>query len=222
MNILEPINNSFEYLRKLEKKVANSIPTSPQKAIHLSIATLTKLTNVSNPAVNRFCCRMETKGFPDFRLRLAQNLINRTSYVSRLLDPDDTYIPFRQKIAESVIIELGILKDNLNTSSINRAIALFTHAKKMVFFGLGCLVAVAHDKMGKFLPFNITVIYFDNVIIQRLYCINFRDSEVVNFISHTGHTNNLIELVKLAKDNDAVVIAITTSNSIVGKILAIT
>ncbi|WGO82477.1 SIS domain-containing protein [Arsenophonus apicola] len=222
MNILEPINNSFEYLRKLEKKVANSILTSPQKAIHLSIATLTKLTNVSTPAVNRFCCRMETKSFPDFRSQLTQNLINRTSYVSRLLDPNDTYIPYRQKIAESVIIELGILKDNLNTSSINRAIALLTHAKKMVFFGLGCLVAVAHDKMGKFLPFNITVFYFDNVIIQRLYCINCRDSNVVIFISHTGHINNLIELVILAKDNDAVVIAINTSNSIVGKILAIT
>lgn len=222
MNILEQINNSFGYLRKLEKKVANSIITSPQKVIHLSIATLAKLTSVSKPAVNRFYSSMEIKGFSDFRLRLAQSLTNRTSYGGNLLVEDNTSISYRQKMVESAITESDILKDKLNTSSINRAIDLLIHAKKIVFFALGYLVPVAYDEISKFFPFNIPVIYFDDVMIQRIYCIYCRDSTVVVFISHVGRTNNLIKQTKLAKDNDAVVIAITTSNSIEGKILAIT
>ncbi|WP_290608344.1 hypothetical protein [Arsenophonus sp. ENCA] len=66
MNTLEQINNNFEYFSKSEKKVANSILESLQKAIHLCIASLAKLANVSEHPVNRFCRRIDTKGFPDF------------------------------------------------------------------------------------------------------------------------------------------------------------
>ena len=51
---------------KSEKKVAEVILSKPQSAIHSSIATLAKLSNVSEPTVNRFCRRLDTKGYPDF------------------------------------------------------------------------------------------------------------------------------------------------------------
>ncbi len=56
----------------------------PQNAIHLSIATLAQLADVSEPTVNRFCRKMDTKGFPDFKLRLAQNLANGTPILTAI------------------------------------------------------------------------------------------------------------------------------------------
>lgn len=58
---------------------------SPQTAIHSSIATLAKMADVSEPTVNRFCRRLDTKGFPDFKLHLAQSLANGTPYVTVML-----------------------------------------------------------------------------------------------------------------------------------------
>lgn len=172
MNTLEQINNNFEYFSKSEKKVANSILESLQKAIHLCIATLAKLANASEPTVNCFCHRIDTKGFPDFQLQLAQSFCNGTSYINRLVDQDDSVSCHRQKVFDSAIARLGIVKDNLNTTNINRAIDLLTQANKIAFFGLASSVAVTHGAMSKFFRFYIPVVYFVGVMMQHIYCIN--------------------------------------------------
>lgn len=54
MNILEQMKTSLDFLSKSEKKVAEVILGMPQNAIHLSIATLAQLADVSEPTVNDF------------------------------------------------------------------------------------------------------------------------------------------------------------------------
>ncbi|EDM65259.1 hypothetical protein PE36_04653, partial [Moritella sp. PE36] len=83
MSMLEKIIQNLEIFSKSEKKVADVILESPQSAIHSSIATLAKVADVSEPTVNRFCRRLDTKGYPDFKLHLAQSLANGTPYVNR-------------------------------------------------------------------------------------------------------------------------------------------
>ncbi|VEA39252.1 DNA-binding transcriptional regulator HexR [Salmonella enterica subsp. enterica] len=51
---------------------------------------LAQEANVSEPTVNRFCRSMNTRGFPDFKLHLAQSLANGTPYVNRNVDEDDS------------------------------------------------------------------------------------------------------------------------------------
>lgn len=97
MNTLENIQNSMDLLSKSERKVAEVILASPQTAIHSSIATLAKMANVSEPTVNRFCRRLETKGFPDFKLHLAQSLANGTPYVNRNVEEDDSVAAYTGK-----------------------------------------------------------------------------------------------------------------------------
>lgn len=59
-------------------------------------------------------------------------------------------------------------------------------AKKIAFFGLGSSAAVAHDAMNKFFRFNVPVIYSDDIVLQRMSCMNCDDDDVVVIISHTG------------------------------------
>ncbi|WGL99561.1 hypothetical protein QE177_06745 [Arsenophonus sp. aPb] len=193
MNILEQINNSFEYLRKLEKKVADLVLASPKNTIHLRIATLVKLANVSETTVKRLCRKMETKGFPDFKLRLTQSLLHGTSYVSRLLNPDDTVISHRQKIFESTIAELGIVKDNLNTTRINRAIDLLTQVKKIAFFGLASPAAYTNIYMPMVLrlaQLTLIDVLATGFILRRRQ--NFRDNlKRVKDILHDTYPDKL-------------------------------
>ncbi|MEX7623774.1 MurR/RpiR family transcriptional regulator [Serratia marcescens] len=213
MNTLDKIQSHLELLSKSERKVAEVILASPQTAIHSSIATLARMADVSAPTVNRFCRRLDTKGFPDFKLHLAQSLANGTPYVNRNVEEDDSVDSYTSKIFESVMASLDTVKANLDIAAINRAVDLLTQAKKISFFGLGASAAVAHDAMNKFFRFNIPVVYFDDIVMQRMSCMNSGEGDVVVLISHTGRTKNLVEMAHLARENDATVLAITSRDT---------
>ncbi|GMB63255.1 transcriptional regulator HexR [Pectobacterium parmentieri] len=193
--------------------MAEAILSTPQTAIHSSIATLAKMADVSEPTVNRFCRRLETKGFPDFKLHLAQSLANGTPYVNRNVEEDDSVDAYTSKIFESAMAGLEQVKSSLDVAAVNRAVDLLTQAKKISFFGLGASAAVAHDAMNKFFRFNIPVVYFDDIVMQRMSCMNSSDGDVVVLISHTGRTKSLVEMAQLARENDATVIAITSDGT---------
>ncbi|HAU5647637.1 MurR/RpiR family transcriptional regulator [Serratia nevei] len=213
MNTLDKIQSHLELLSKSERKVAEVILASPQTAIHSSIATLARMADVSEPTVNRFCRRLDTKGFPDFKLHLAQSLANGTPYGNRNVEEDDSVDSYTSKIFESVMASLDTVKANLDIAAINRAVDLLTQAKKISFFGLGASAAVAHDAMNKFFRFNIPVVYFDDIVMQRMSCMNSGEGDVVVLISHTGRTKNLVEMAHLARENDATVLAITSRDT---------
>ncbi|WP_213993947.1 MurR/RpiR family transcriptional regulator [Sodalis sp. dw_96] len=213
MNMLEKINSHMELLSKSERKVAEVILATPQTAIHASIAILARMAAVSEPTVNRFCRRLDTKGYPDFKLQLAQSLANGTPYVNRNVDEDDSVDSYTLKIFESTMASLEQVKTRLDIAAINRAVDLLTQAKKISFFGLGASAAVAHDAMNKFFRFNIPIVYSEDIVMQRMSCMNSSEGDVVVLISHTGRTKMLVDLAQLARENDATVIAVTSPYS---------
>lgn len=212
-NILQLIHENLGTFSKSERKVAEAIMASPQTTIHSSIAVLAKVAKVSEPTVNRFCHRLNTKGFPDFKLHLAQSLANGTPYVHRHVDEMDGAGAYTAKIFESTMAYLEDAKKGIDPLVINRAVEVLTQADKISFFGLGASSSVAHDALNKFLRFNIPVNCFDDIVMQKINCINSKDGDVMVLISHTGRTKTLVEVAELARENNAFVIAITTSGS---------
>ncbi|CAG9001498.1 MAG: HTH-type transcriptional regulator HexR [Candidatus Celerinatantimonas neptuna] len=213
MNTLEKITKNIDSFSKSERKVAEVIIASPQTAIHSSIATLAKMADVSEPTVNRFCRRLDTKGFPDFKLHLAQSLANGTPYVNRHVEEDDGPEAYTAKIFESSIACLEAAKNSLDPVAINRAVDVLTQAKRISFCGLGASASVAQDALNKFFRFNVPVTSFSDVVMMRMSCILSTDEDVVVLISHTGRTKELVDIAKLARENDATVIAMTAKGS---------
>lgn len=217
MNVLEKIINNVNILSKSERKVADVILASPKTAIHSSIATLAKMADVSEPTVNRFCRRLDTKGFPDFKLHLAQSLANGTPYVNRHVDENDGPESYSAKIFESTMAALDNARQCLDINVINRAVDVLTQAKKISFFGLGASASVAFDAQNKFFRFNVPVVCFDDVVMQRMSAINSTEGDVVVCISHTGRTKTLCDIAAIARENNATVIGITAHNSPLSK-----
>ncbi|MGO2509885.1 MurR/RpiR family transcriptional regulator [Vibrio hibernica] len=213
MNTLEKIQKNLDIFSKSERKVAEVIIEAPQTAIHSSIATLAKIADVSEPTVNRFCRRLDTKGFPDFKLHLAQSLANGTPYVNRNVEESDGPEAYTHKIFESTMACLDVAKNTIDPFQINRAVDLLTQAKRISFFGLGASSSVAKDAQNKFIRFNIPISCFDDPLMQRMSCINCSENDVVVLISHTGRTKSQVEIALLAKENGATVIAITAKDS---------
>ncbi|GAC14569.1 MurR/RpiR family transcriptional regulator [Aliiglaciecola lipolytica] len=217
MNILEKITQNKSVFSKSERKVAEIILNNPQTAIHSSIATLAKMSDVSEPTVNRFCRRLDTKGFPDFKLHLAQSLANGTPYVNRHVEENDGPEEYTKKIFESTMASLEVARQSVDINTVNRAVDLLTQAQKISFFGLGASASVAHDALNKFFRFNVPVVYFEDILMQRMSCMNSTEDDVVVLISHTGRTKSLVEIAHIARANDATVLGITSKNSPLAK-----
>jgi RpiR family carbohydrate utilization transcriptional regulator len=217
MNILEKITREKETFSKSEKKVAEVILANPQTAIHSSIATLANMSEVSEPTVNRFCRRLNTKGFPDFKLHLAQSLANGTPYVNRHVDENDGPEQYTNKIFESTMAALDIARQSVDINTVNRVVDLLTQAKHISFFGLGASASVAHDALNKFFRFNVPVMYFEDIVMQRMSTMNSQVGDVIVLISHTGRTKSLVEIAQIARSNDATVVGITAKDSPLGK-----
>ena len=213
MNILDKIQSQLTLLSKSERKVAEVILAEPQETMHSSIAILARRADVSEPTVNRFCRHLETKGFPDFKLHLAQSLAQGTPYVNRHVEESDSVESYTDKIFESSMAGLARVRQGLDINVVNRAVDLLTQARTIAFFGLGSSAAVAHDAMNKFFRFNIPVIYSDDIVVQRMSCMNCNEQDVVVLISHTGRTKNLVQLAQMARENGAAVLAITSEDS---------
>ena len=121
MNMLEKIQANLGIFSQSERKVAQIILAIPAEVIHASIALLAKQADVSEPTVNRFCHRMQTKGFPDFKLQLAQSLANGTPYASRDIDENDSVEVYSGKIFESALAGLERVRSSLDTAKVDRA-----------------------------------------------------------------------------------------------------
>jgi RpiR family carbohydrate utilization transcriptional regulator len=105
-NLLQRLSTQQDQLNRSERKVAKVIAADPQSATRMSIAALAELAQVSEPTVNRMCRSFGLKGYPDFKLELAQSMARGTPYVSQSVNQNDTAAQYTDKIFTSTMASL--------------------------------------------------------------------------------------------------------------------
>lgn len=218
MNLLVQIRDRLESLNKSERKVAQVILRDPNTATRLTIAALAQAASVSEPTVNRFCRNFEAKGYPDFKIQLAQSLAEGTPYVSRSVEPDDTAEQYTDKIFSSTIAALDSSRKEVDAKLVTKAVDYLSQAKQISFFGLGASAAVAMDAQHKFFRFNLPVAHYDDVMMMRMVAAAARTGDVIVVISYTGRTRDLVEVAEIARESGATVVGITSDNSPLAKV----
>ncbi len=106
---------------------------------------------------------------------------------------------------------LDQVRHSLDMSAVNRAVDLLTQAK--IAFSASALSGGRSRRDEQIFRFNVPVIYSDDIVLQRMSCMNCDDDDVVVIISHTGRTKSTVELAQLARENDAMVIALTSAGT---------
>lgn len=220
-NLLEEIYLRRDGLNKSERKVADIIIKDPDAATRYSIAALAQAAEVSEPTVNRFCRTFYTKGYPDFKLQLAQSLASGTPYVSCSVEQNDSVETYTDKIFSSAIAQLDAARQSIKSESINQVVDYLIQAKQVAFFGLGASGPVAMDAQHKFFRFNIPVMAYDDVLMMRMVAASSRIGDVIVMISYTGRTREIVDVANLARKAGAVVIGITSIDSPLAKVCTV-
>lgn len=208
---------TFDSLNKSEKKVAGAIVDDPEAATRSSIAILAKKAGVSEPSVNRFCKRFDTAGFPDFKLKLAQCLVSGVKFVNSNVQLSDNVSKYTPKIFDNAIHDLVAIKNQIDSSIIEKVVDQLLKARRIFFFGLGTSGAVARDAENKFFRFDLPVSFHVDVLTMRMLSAAAKPGDLFFMISHTGRTKAIIDATDDARGNGAIVIGLTTPGSMLAK-----
>ena len=216
-NLLSSINVTVDTLNKSEKKVAGAILDDPEAATRSSIAILAKKAGVSEPSVNRFCKRFGTAGFPDFKLKLAQCLVSGVKFVNSNVQLNDNVSKYTPKIFDNAIHDLVAIKNQIDSSIIEKVVDQLLKARRIFFFGLGTSGAVARDAENKFFRFDLPVSFHVDVLTMRMLSAAAKPGDLFFMISHTGRTTAIIDATDDARGNGAIVVGLTTPGSMLAK-----
>lgn len=212
-NLLERTQSNLNILSKSERKVAEVILLDPATAIQSSIASIAKKANVSEPTVNRFSRSMDCKGFPDFKMKLAQNLATGVPYINSDVEFNDQAVTYANKIFDGTRKALTDAQQTLDPNQIERIVTILSSAKKIEFYGLGGSGSVVMDAQHKFFRLDTPVIAHTDMLMQRMSAAVAGPGDAIVFVSNTGRTKPLIETAKIARNTGAHVIGITAANS---------
>ncbi len=213
-SLLQLMSSDQIRLSKSDKKLAAIIREQPNAVIHKSIASLATEAEVSEPTVNRFCHKLGCDGYPDFKLRLAQEISSNGRLFVENLDRDDSTSMVISKIMTSIQGSIQSLGNSIRPESLEAAANAIANCKSVNFFGMGASSSVALDAQHKFFRFGMPVIAHTDFINQRMMCSMLDKDDVGVFISYTGRTDAMIVNAEIARERGATVVGITSQGSL--------
>ena len=220
--MLLQIESSLDGLSRSERKVAAYVLADASGVLSMSIARVAREAKVSEPTVNRFCRTFGAKGFPDFKLKLAQSLASGPTLTTAMVSEADTLPEIFTKLTDKAICSVQDLKDSLDVTNLERAVDLFCQARQVAFFGMGASGSVARDAQHKFFRFNVPVVAYEDGLMQRMHATAMKTGDLAVLISHTGRTRAMVEAAGLAREAGASVLALTRSDTPLSRVATLT
>src|SRR5687767_2049256 len=75
------IKSAIESFKPAERVVAEFVLANPEEVMHMSISEASQNVGVGESTIIRFCRVLGYKGYQDFKLRLAQDLVEPVHYI---------------------------------------------------------------------------------------------------------------------------------------------
>lgn len=213
ISLLALMNDDSIKLSKSDQKLVEIIHADPNSVIHQSIASLAKLAEVSEPTVNRFCHKLNCDGYPDFKLKLAQEISSSGRLFVENMDRDDDSVMVIEKVLASIHTSVQSLANTIDPGVLNDAADRIVKCKSVNFFGMGASSSVALDAQHKFFRFGMPAIAHTDFINQRMICSMLSSDDVAVFISYTGRTDAMVQNAILAHQSNACILGITMRGS---------
>ena len=154
--------------------------------------------------------RWVVPGLREFKLRLAQNLAVGKSMLHRAVVPGDDMQTVTHKVLQSAVSALANLERHVVPQELERAAARIAKARRVDCYGVGNVsMFMASDAQARFARLGITSgAYFDGHL-QLISAATMNRNDVVLAISYVGRMRSLINAVEVAKEQGAMIVAIT-------------
>ena len=211
--ILSQIGRVRVNLSPAEQRVADHVLAHPRSTLNDPIALIARAAEVSQPTVIRFCRSLGCEGLSDFKLRLASGLTGTMPITHAQVTGEDSMLELGVKVLGNTASAILQVRDHLNRESIDKAIQWITAAQRVEFYAVGHYSVVADDAQFKFLRMGVSSVAYTAPRLQMMAANLLRPEVVAVVISSSGRVSELLDVVEMAHQRGATVIAITASQS---------
>lgn len=204
------IMSMMDSLSKSEQSVARYITQHPEEVIYLSVAALAENSDVSDPTVVRTCQKLGFTGYQDLKVTLAQDIVTPLQSIHEEVMPDDDMQKIIAKVFQGTIHALEFTHDTLTVADVEKAAQMLMAARKILVFGLGGSGPIANDLQHKLLRLGLNSSAYTDPHMEAMISAYANEEDVVFAISHSGSSRIVVDNTRIAKNNGAKIISLTS------------
>jgi DNA-binding MurR/RpiR family transcriptional regulator len=198
---------------KAERRVADAILSDQERTIRDSVTDLAERAEVGETTVIRFCRKVGYRGYQEFKLALAQDLVDVQGKTDSVLGPvhlDDTPSLINQKLTQAIS---GVIHDTaslLDLGQVEKAQVLLLGAGRITAVGVGHSGVSVQDVSYRFLRLGLPVTMETDSHLMAMRLSVASPDDVIFAVSASGSTRDVVDAVTLAKGRGAKVICLTS------------
>ncbi|TMH10404.1 MAG: MurR/RpiR family transcriptional regulator [Betaproteobacteria bacterium] len=208
---------------KLHRPVGDVLLTMRERADALSqgqqrVDALARRAKVSPPTIIRFCRALGFAGLREFKLHLAQSLAVGTSTLHRAVVPGDNMQTVTHKVLQGAASALANLEQHISPDDVERAVTRIAKARRVDCYAVGnTSMFMASDAQARFSRLGLHSNFYFDAHLQLVSAATMNRNDVALAISHIGRMPFLLETVDVAKEQGAMIIAITRPDTPLAK-----
>ena len=216
-DILAVIQENLHTFSKGQKKIANFILESYDKAAFMTASRLGKRVGVSESTVVRFAAELGYEGYPDMQRSLQKMIRNRLTSVQRIEVTNDRLgdQDLLSMVLQSDIEKIRQTLEELDRDAFDRAVDAIVAARKIYIIGVRSSAALA-----SFLYFYCNLIFENVALVSANTSSEIFESllrvgpgDVVIGVSFPRYSSRTVQAMSFARDRGADTVAITDSEA---------
>lgn len=208
---LSLIKTKLDTFTKSERKIAEYILENHNDILDATITELAEKINTSDASIARFCKTLGCKGYQDFKIRLAKEILPKYKQLNVSIEKNDTPEILCQKIFNCEIATLHENLEIVNVDTLKKAAEHIKSADHVEIFGSGGSFIIGQDIKHKFLKIGIRCSVISDIDMQSMSASLLKKGDVVIGISHSGGTKSIFHCLDIAKKNGAFIILLTAT-----------
>ena len=216
-NILSLIQENMPTFSKGQKRIANYILESYDKAAFMTASRLGKTVNVSESTVVRFAAELGYDGYPSMQKSLQKMIRSRLTSVQRLEVSRDRIgdQDLLTSVLQSDIEKIRLTLEEVDHQVFDAAVDAIISARRIYIMGVRSSASIA-----TFLSFYFNLI-FDEVVLVAANTssevfetlLRVGKGDVVIGVSFPRYSSRTVRAISFARDRGATTVAITDSEA---------
>lgn len=159
--------------------------------------------------VMRFCRAIDYKGYQEFKLRLAQDLVKPIAYIHEKIKFSDSIAQLAQKTFQANRSAVENTQKALDPEMIEVAANALAGARRIDTYGAGYSYFTAMDAKLKFTRLGLLAAAYGDAHLQAMAAATLTRQDVAIGVSHSGSIKDVADALSLARKSGAMTIAIT-------------
>jgi RpiR family transcriptional regulator, carbohydrate utilization regulator len=207
------IQTLYHSFSEKEKTIADYLINNRRKVQIQTVEDIAEGTSTSIASVSRLVRKLGYPSFKKFKIGLVkderENIDIDFFYKQIKIDDSDSVII--DKIFACNIKSLYNTKEILDKKQLIEVANIINNASKLIFLGIGSSGQIAKEAAMRFSFLEYPAYAFTDPHDIYFHTAGTKTNDVVFGISHTGRTQIMVRAVRIAKENGATTVGISSS-----------